>query len=269
MAKLGQLYLQRGRWRGTQVVSERWVSESLKPHVSVRPGQGYGYSWWINVARETPIPEAIGRGGQRISVIPDKDTVLVFLGGGLDTDVLAPYVLRALGSDTPLPANRAATNRLRHAIKMANQAPRPSNISAHPPDAARVSGRVYQFPANAINLRSTTLTFPKRGAASFELRLGDWVWQGPVGLDGVYRFSNTGPGGQPLGARGRWRSPSAFELDIDLVANVSRLIFTFNFDTNGTDARVDVSEKSTAFAPLTLTATSTAAPESSSPARPR
>jgi hypothetical protein len=258
MAKLGQLYLQRGRWRGTQVVSERWVSESLKPHVPVRPGQAYGYSWWINVGRETPIPEAIGRGGQRISIIPDKDTVLVFLGGGFDTDVIAPYVLRALRSDTPLPPNRAATNRLRQAIKMANQPPRSSKISAHPPEAARVSGRVYQFPANAIGLRSATLSFPKHKEASFDVRLGDWVWQGPVGLDDVYRFSKTGPGGMPLGARGRWRSPSTFELDIDLVSNVSRLMFTFTFDSDGSNARVDVSEKSTAFAPLTLTATATA-----------
>jgi CubicO group peptidase (beta-lactamase class C family) len=222
MAKLGQLYLQRGRWHGTQVVSERWVSESLKPHVSVRPGQSYGYSWWINVEHKPPIPEAIGRGGQRISIIPDKDTVLVFLGGGLDTDVIAPYVLRALRSDTPLPPDRAGTNRLRQAIKMANQPPRASKVSAHPPAAARVSGRVYNFPANAIDLRSATLSFPKGGAASFDLRRADWVLQGPVGLDGVYRFSNTGPGGQPLGARGRWRSPSTFELDIDMVANINR-----------------------------------------------
>jgi CubicO group peptidase (beta-lactamase class C family) len=254
MAKLGQLYLQRGRWNGKQVVSERWVSESLKPHVTVQPGQGYGYSWWINVGRETPIPEAIGRGGQRISIIPDKDTVLVFLGGGLDTDKLAPYVLRALRSDVPLPANRAATNRLREAIRKANQPPRPSKVSAHPPGAARVSGRVYDFPANAIDLRSATLSFPKRGAASFDLRRADWVLQGPVGLDGVYRFSNTGPGGQPLGARGRWRSPSTFELDIDMAANINRLIFAFTFDENGSTARVEVSEKSMAFAPFTLTA---------------
>jgi hypothetical protein len=176
-------------------------------------------------------------------------------GGGLDTDAIAPYVLRALRSDTPLPPDRAGTNRLRQAIKMANQPPRPSKISPHPPAAARVSGRVYNFPANAIDLRSATLSFPKGGAASFDLRRADWVLQGPVGLDGVYRFSNTGPGGQPLGARGRWRSPSTFELDIDMVANINRLIFAFTFDENGSSARVDVSEKSTAFAPFTLTAT--------------
>ena len=252
MAKLGYLYLRRGRWGGAQVVSERWVSDSFVPHVAVREGEGYGYSWWINVGRKPHIPEAIGRGGQRISVIPDKDTVLVFISGGLNTDLLAPYVLRALESDTPLPENPKAAARLRQAMQRANEAPRPLPIAPAPATAARVSGRVYKFAPNAIDLHSVTLHFPPRGAASFEIRLGSYVWRGPIGFDGVYRFSPAGQSGPRLGGRGRWQSPSIFELDVDLVADISRLTFTLRFD--GPMAHVDLKESTGSFAPLTLTA---------------
>jgi CubicO group peptidase (beta-lactamase class C family) len=93
MAKLGYLYLHAGKWDGRQLVSEEWVRTSLEPHATVRAGVGYGYSWWINVARESHIPEAEGRAGQRISIVPDKDAVVVFTAGGADTDEVAPYLL--------------------------------------------------------------------------------------------------------------------------------------------------------------------------------
>ena len=72
-AKLGYLYLQGGRWSDRQVVSESWVKQSVAPHVTVRDGVGYGYSWWVNTARQPFIFEAVGRGGQRAAVLPDKD----------------------------------------------------------------------------------------------------------------------------------------------------------------------------------------------------
>ena len=48
MAKLGQLYLQRGIWKGQQLVPEGWVEISTGKQVeSVEGTFGYGYQVWM------------------------------------------------------------------------------------------------------------------------------------------------------------------------------------------------------------------------------
>jgi CubicO group peptidase (beta-lactamase class C family) len=88
MAKFGLLYLQGGRWRGTQVVPESWVktSTSVQAKVSDRPFgfQSYGYQWYLGSARDdahTPWIMAVGYGGQRIMLVPSRDLVMVMTAG--------------------------------------------------------------------------------------------------------------------------------------------------------------------------------------------
>jgi CubicO group peptidase (beta-lactamase class C family) len=88
MAKFGLLYLQRGQWRGSQVVPEAWVkaSTSAQARISDRPFgfQNYGYQWWLGTARDdahTAWIMAVGYGGQRIMLIPSRDLVMVMTAG--------------------------------------------------------------------------------------------------------------------------------------------------------------------------------------------
>ena len=52
MAKIGYLFLKNGRWNGKQIVSQKWVNESTKAHLTQAHmpdfalGSGYGYQWW-------------------------------------------------------------------------------------------------------------------------------------------------------------------------------------------------------------------------------
>jgi CubicO group peptidase (beta-lactamase class C family) len=88
MAKLGQLFLDGGRWNGKQVVSEAWVKASTAAHVDaakINPAAeagGYGYQWWLGSLRagdhDVPSYSARGRGGQFIVVLPDQQMVVVF-----------------------------------------------------------------------------------------------------------------------------------------------------------------------------------------------
>ncbi len=79
MAKIGELMLNNGRWRGKQLVSEAWIAESIRQQV---PDQPYGYQWWLlgDPPRRSAAYAALGRGGQLIIVIPELNMVAVFTG---------------------------------------------------------------------------------------------------------------------------------------------------------------------------------------------
>lgn len=83
MAKIGYLFLRKGKLDGKQIVSPEWVSESTKSHVkAIYAGSGYGYQWWHGktvISNQTiDTYYAAGMGGQYIFVIPKLDLVSVF-----------------------------------------------------------------------------------------------------------------------------------------------------------------------------------------------
>jgi CubicO group peptidase (beta-lactamase class C family) len=78
-AKLGQLYLDGGRWHGRQLVPRAWVEESTRRHVSLGHGAGYGYFWWTDDRRGLHSFEALGFGGQMVAVVPKLDLVVTVM----------------------------------------------------------------------------------------------------------------------------------------------------------------------------------------------
>jgi CubicO group peptidase (beta-lactamase class C family) len=80
MAKLGQLWLDKGRWQGSQVVSAAWVDESTRPHIravgNAPAAEHYGYQWWTGTLNGHAAFAAIGLGGQLIEVVPHLGLVV-------------------------------------------------------------------------------------------------------------------------------------------------------------------------------------------------
>jgi CubicO group peptidase (beta-lactamase class C family) len=103
LARFGLLYLHRGRWRDRQVVPAAWVDDSVRSYSStgdqgsVATKSGYGYMWWVqNNAAARPdlgIPDgaftASGNGGQRLTVFPGIETLVVNL---MNTDEPGPRI---------------------------------------------------------------------------------------------------------------------------------------------------------------------------------
>lgn len=74
LAKLGRLFLQKGRWDGKQVVPEAWVEQATRAQSGHDPRFGtYGYAWWV--AEEGFL--AAGAAGQYIRNLPGQDLTLV------------------------------------------------------------------------------------------------------------------------------------------------------------------------------------------------
>jgi CubicO group peptidase (beta-lactamase class C family)/predicted glycoside hydrolase/deacetylase ChbG (UPF0249 family) len=91
MAKLGQFYLQKGKWNGKQILSESWFEEATAAMVPSLPAgaksedlnmeakdsdwlQGYGYQLWRSRHNSY---RADGANGQFILILPEKNAVIV------------------------------------------------------------------------------------------------------------------------------------------------------------------------------------------------
>lgn len=86
LAKIGDLYLHDGMWRGQQIVSKEWVKQSLTPFVSAGDDYDYGFKWWLLHRKDRKSYVWMGRGfgGQRLMVFPEEQLIAVFTGWDLE-----------------------------------------------------------------------------------------------------------------------------------------------------------------------------------------
>jgi CubicO group peptidase (beta-lactamase class C family) len=200
MAKFGYLYLNRGVWDGRQIIPAAWVDTSTTDHISTKrqsfAGDQYGYQWWLPASG---FYAAVGYGGQYIFIIPEKNLVAVFTSELSSADESTPiilaetYILPAVQSENPLPANPQAAGRLAALIETVSQ-PHPQPVPALPVAAAQVSGRTYVFDSNERGFQSFSLIFAE-GAdeAHLFLQVNDRTMDLLVGLDEVFRLTDLGP----------------------------------------------------------------------------
>lgn len=108
LARIGQMVLDRGRWRGKQIVSESWIAVSITPHINGQSPFFYGYQWWLGRSlldqQQIDWAAGLGLGGQRVYVVPALDAVVVVttglynsgLQGAIGPIVLNQHVLPAV-----------------------------------------------------------------------------------------------------------------------------------------------------------------------------
>jgi CubicO group peptidase (beta-lactamase class C family) len=104
LAKLGLLFLHRGRWDGRQIVPATWVEQSTRWSIDTHwHAPGYGFQWWALAGKDDAAPEAyaaIGYGGQYLIVVPPLDLIAVFTAWNI-------YDSRSLSIDVALERVRA------------------------------------------------------------------------------------------------------------------------------------------------------------------
>ncbi len=106
MAKLGQVFLDGGKWKGKQIISANWVTTASSTIINNTstfsgsgPGTGYGYNWWtekLYINNNTILINSFvaeGYGGQYIFVVPSLRAVVVFTGGNYGIYQSAPFGL--------------------------------------------------------------------------------------------------------------------------------------------------------------------------------
>lgn len=228
-AKIGYLWLNHGRWGERQIVPAEYLQEATQVHSRADWGDEYGYGMWVYPTRD--VFEGNGRGGQRLSVVPSKNLVVVMTGGGFEPGDIGKLIVAALKSDQALPENRAGVARLAVAISKVSQPSAPKDIPLLPEIAKSVSGKTYLLDANPAGLTALSLTFTSQSNASVRLSFADnRTAIRPIGLDGVTRLSPDGRFGLPVGVSGFWENKNVFLLDYNEVANINHYLLRIMFD---------------------------------------
>ena len=165
IAKFGQLYLQKGRWQGKQLLPTEWVEMATAKQTSNGSNpksdwnQGYGFQFWRcrhNAYRGD------GAFGQYCVVMPEQDAVVAITSGVKDMqavlNVIWDKLLPSMKSE-PLPANSADNVRLKE--KLARLKVRTPQGSATSPLATKALK--FTFPANDQKIEALGLSSSDSG----------------------------------------------------------------------------------------------------------
>jgi len=192
IARFGQLYLQRGMWRGRQIVPADWIAAATSKQVPNGDdpnndwNQGYGYQFWRcrhNVYRGD------GAFGQYCIVMPDQDAVVAITSGVGDMGAVLNCVW-----DHLLPAmDRPGAEMGRLKGRLADLAVAPPEGEPVAPEAKALNGRVYRIEPNDLKVASATfeasagrivLTLVNdRGRHRLACGMTDWI-RGATALEG-------------------------------------------------------------------------------------
>jgi CubicO group peptidase (beta-lactamase class C family) len=215
IARFGQLYLQKGKWEGKQIVPESWVAAATARQTSNGSSpksdwdQGYGYQFWR--CRHGAY-RGDGAFGQYCIVLPEQDAVIAITSGVKDMQAVLNVVwddlLPALKS-SPLPANDEASAKLAQTLKGLSL--RPQDGPASPVKTA--IGKKYIFATNDRKLESIALeSSGKDDAVTLVARVAGIDQRIPCGRGG-WQKSQAAWGRlnrQPMAASGAWTAADTY-----------------------------------------------------------
>lgn len=259
IARFGQLYLQKGRWHGKQLIPVSWVEQATAMQTSNGSSpasdwdQGYGYQFWRS--RHNSF-RGDGAFGQYCLVLPEHDAVIAITSGVRDMQKVMNLVweklLPAMKRER-LPENASARKQLEARLgQLFVKLPEGAATSAL---ASRVSGKWFEFPENGRDIRAVSLDFSGSApvlivqTSGGELRspIGNKEWVRSRGSfsNGLHGFLSV-PENPLTAASGAWSSENTFTVKIVLYE--TPFYTTVNFKFDGEQLILD-SEYNVAFGP--------------------
>lgn len=260
LAKMGQLYLQQGKWQGKQVLPAAWVAEATTFKIDQAPGvpqikkdssdwmQGYCYQFWR--CRNNAF-RADGAFGQYIVVMPDQDAVIAITSESADMqgelNLVWKYLLPAM-QPKALPANKAADATLNKHLAALSIAPLAG-------DAKGALNQTFTVKPNPLNIKSIGISIKdgvchvslKKDSATYNLDFATGKWlpgqtatQGPGIVTGAREdFSIL----QPYKVMGSyaWSSTEGLQLKLRYIESPHTETITCHFNGKELTADVDYS----------------------------
>lgn len=192
MAKLGQLYLQKGVWNGKQVLPKEWIEEATTFKIDQAPGvaqskrdssdwmQGYCYQFWR--CRNNAF-RADGAFGQYIVVMPDQDAVIAITSETSDMqgalNLVWKYLLPSMRPQA-LPADKAKNDQLKKHLA-ALSLPPVANTGNH---TNNTFNKTFSIQPNDLHINSISFNMTnnvchvtiKKDSASYTLNFETGKW---------------------------------------------------------------------------------------------
>lgn len=255
LARFGQLYLNKGKWNGKEILPEAWVEEATSVKIHQRPDltqeqrdslhdglQGYCYQFW---RAKNNSYQANGANGQFVVVIPEKDAVVVFTANSMDMwgeiGMIWTYLYPAF-QDNPLPLDEVASGDLRK--KLATLAlpvpPRKRNESLE----TKISGKTISFVENERKFKGLTINFENElckinfvnDTADFDFSFGSGKWEYGETLKhgpSIFSYAKNCQNGLPpfkLATAYTWLDENSLELTLGYIENVQWEKIIVHFD---------------------------------------
>ena len=256
IAKLGQLYLQRGKWNGKQLIPAAWVDEATARQTSNGSSpnsdwdQGYGYQFWRS--RHNTY-RGDGAFGQYMMVMPEFDAVVAITSGVRDMQSVMNLVWdKLLPAFQPKAIAENPSNRLALVSKLASLSVRVPAGRTTSALASRVSGKWYDLPANDRGLRAVALDLAASspallvrtaaGETRTPIGVGKWAPSGSDFNNGIDQMLSVLPH-PAVATSGAWTSDSVYTVKLIAPATpfYSTLDFLFTGDRLLLDTEYNVS----------------------------
>ncbi|HKB45729.1 MAG TPA: serine hydrolase, partial [Chitinophagaceae bacterium] len=194
MAKFAELFLQKGKWNGRQILPESWIDEASTMKIMQDPNarqskkdssdwlQGYCYQMWR--CRHNAF-RGDGAFGQFMIVMPEQDAVLAITAETPDMqeeiNLVWQYLLPAF-KETKLKADAAAVARLKERIKtLALPLPQKNTRAL----TATIHGKTFTASSNDLHLQNISFNFLndlcrvkfQTDTATWQIDFGAGKWQ--------------------------------------------------------------------------------------------
>lgn len=260
IAKFGQLFLQKGKWNGNQILPQGWVEEASTAHIIQHPEysqvkrdssdweQGYCYQMWRcrnNAYRGD------GAFGQYAVVMPEQDAVIAITSETADMqgelNLIWKILLPAMQKGK-ISANTAADASLKKKLA-ALALPVEKNLGT----PAFTKTKTFIFEPNAQSIRSLTLNFQnsvcnvtiKSDSGTYPIRFAANSWQqGETRMKGPYLVSGaknslTGLPPFKIAAEYTWINPGTLKLVLRYIESPHTETLLCRFD-GGEGITVDI-----------------------------
>ena len=200
IARFGQLYLQKGKWNGKQLIPSEWVEMATSKQVSNGSNpksdwdQGYGFQFW---RCRNGAYRGDGAFGQYCIVLPEQDAVIAITSGVKDMQAVLNLIWdKLLPAFGPKRLKADAANQNKLVAKLGSLTVRPAEGAELSALRSKVFGRNFVFPANEQKLETITLTpntsgkgvtvAIQSGGATKQFTTGYREWQKGRGSFGSY-----------------------------------------------------------------------------------
>src|SRR5688572_1348178 len=253
IARFAQLYLQKGKWNGKQIIPEAWVEEATTFKIDNAPGmsrerkdssdwrQGYCYQFWRS--RHNSF-RGDGAFGQYALILPEEDAVIAINSETTDMqgqlNLIWKYLLPAMHADkTSLNLNDAAALKKRlELLKL--PLPVKADSSFQSPQMANMT---FKMEANPKKIATISLTnkdqvitlMLKTNENSYSFNFGEDKWiegnttmLGPSLVEAAKNHFVGLPASQIAGAY-TWKAPNKLEMRLRYIDSPHSLIMDFTF----------------------------------------